>query len=101
MATPNKEQLLLRIAIPYYGSRVMPRFGLARHFYFVTVDPQTSQVADLQQHRWDPQGKPSPICFAIQSSQRISTPIDEQRLLSLYQQAERLALVTLANTKKE
>lgn len=59
MATTNKEQLLLRIAIPYYGSRVMPRFGLVRHFYFVTVDPQTSQVADLQQHGWDPQGQPS------------------------------------------
>jgi predicted Fe-Mo cluster-binding NifX family protein len=59
MATTNKEKLPLRIAMPYYGSRVMPRFGLARHFYFVTVDPQTSQVADLQQHMWDPQDKPS------------------------------------------
>lgn len=59
MATTNKEKLLLRIAIPYYGSRVMPRFGLARHFYFVIVDPHTSQVADLQQHRWDPQDKSS------------------------------------------
>ncbi len=37
----------------------MPRFGLARHFYFVTVDQQISQVADLQQHEWDPQDKPS------------------------------------------
>ncbi len=63
MATPNKEMLLLRIAIPYYGSRVMPRFGLARHFYLVTVDPQTNQVADLQQHLWDPQDQPSVACW--------------------------------------
>lgn len=58
MVTPNKEQSLLRIVIPYYGSRVMPRFGLARHFHFVTVDLQTSQIADLKQHRWDPQDQP-------------------------------------------
>ena len=54
MAAPIKEQLLLRIAIPYYGSRVMPRFGLARNFYLIAIDPQTSQVADFQQHRWNP-----------------------------------------------
>lgn len=59
MAPSNEEIRMLNIAIPCYGSRVMPRFGLAREFYLISINSQTSQVADLKQAKWDPKTEPS------------------------------------------
>lgn len=48
-----------RIAIPRYGQRIMPRFGLARQFYLVTADRHKQQVEARVQHQWDPNKNPS------------------------------------------
>ena len=43
----------VRIAVPAYGSRIMPRFGQAREFFFADIDPATRSLGQLQQHVWD------------------------------------------------
>ncbi len=48
-----------RIAIPHYGQRIMPRFGLARQFYLVTADRHKHQIDEPVHHQWDPCQEPS------------------------------------------
>lgn len=43
----------VRIAVPAYGSRIMPRFGQAREFFFAEIDPATRSLDQLQQRVWD------------------------------------------------
>lgn len=43
----------VRIAIPCYGSRILPRFGQARKFFFAEIDPATHLPRRLHQHDWD------------------------------------------------
>lgn len=49
----------IRIALPYYGQRIMPRFGLARQFCLVTADLQHQQILDHSFRQWDPDEEPS------------------------------------------
>ncbi|MDD2390245.1 MAG: NifB/NifX family molybdenum-iron cluster-binding protein [Desulfobacterales bacterium] len=44
---------LIRIAIPCYETRVMPRFGQAREFYFVTADTTTARILESKKYRSD------------------------------------------------
>jgi predicted Fe-Mo cluster-binding NifX family protein len=59
MTADNHQQMPLRIAIPAYGNRIMPRFGMARVFYLVDIGPQEGRVLNLQLCRWDPRAEPS------------------------------------------
>jgi predicted Fe-Mo cluster-binding NifX family protein len=59
MTTDNDQQMPLRIAIPAYGNRIMPRFGLARVFYLADIGPQQDQLLNLRLCQWDPQTEPS------------------------------------------
>lgn len=43
----------LLIAIPCYGSRVLPRFGQAREFVFAEVDPGDGVPRRLRRCNWD------------------------------------------------
>lgn len=45
---------LQRVAIPHYGRRIMPRFGLARQFYLLTVDDHKHLVDSPVNYQWDP-----------------------------------------------
>ncbi len=47
------------IAIPHYGQRIMPRFGLAREFYLVTADRNKRQIDPRIHQQWDPGQQPS------------------------------------------
>lgn len=53
------DHTLEQVAIPYYGQRIMPRFGLAREFYLFTVDDHKQLVTSLVSHKWDPHQEPS------------------------------------------
>lgn len=53
MSTINNHMPQL-IAIPHYGQRIMPRFGLAREFYLVTADRHTKQIEAPIHQQWDP-----------------------------------------------
>jgi predicted Fe-Mo cluster-binding NifX family protein len=41
------------IAVPCYGSRVLPRFGQAREFFFAEVDRTGGTLHRLQRRSWD------------------------------------------------
>jgi len=43
----------VRIAVPAYGSRIMPRFGQAREFFFAEIDPATRSLHQLRPRLWD------------------------------------------------
>lgn len=47
------------IAIPHYGQRIMPRFGLARQFCLVTASLQQRRILQLIHQQWDPDQEPS------------------------------------------
>lgn len=57
--SPVSDHSRVRIAIPYYGQRIMPRFGLARQFCLVTADLQQRQILDHRFQQWDPEQEPS------------------------------------------
>lgn len=59
MSIANAPSTVLRIAIPYYGQRIMPRFGLARQFCLITADLQQGRIDNLIEARWDPVQEPS------------------------------------------
>lgn len=43
----------LRIAVPCYGTRVLPRFGQAREFYFAEADLAAGTLHGLRRCSWD------------------------------------------------
>ncbi len=47
------------IAIPHYGQRVMPRFGLARQFCLVAASLRPRRILPLSHAQWDPDREPS------------------------------------------
>ena len=49
---------LVRIAVPCYGSRVLPRFGQAREFFFAEVDPDARTLRGLRRCQWDLHDEP-------------------------------------------
>ena len=49
-ADPQKTVL---IAVPCYGSRVLPRFGQAREFFFAEADLVAGTLQGLQRRCWD------------------------------------------------
>jgi predicted Fe-Mo cluster-binding NifX family protein len=57
----GKEKNPFRVAIPCYGTRVLPRFGLAREFYFAEVDQQAKKVVDLKRKEWNPYFDPQMV----------------------------------------
>lgn len=57
--TTDPNHTLQRVAIPHYGQRIMPRFGLARQFYLLTVDRHMHRVNFPVNYRWDPRQEPS------------------------------------------
>lgn len=50
---------LQRVAIPHYGQRIMPRFGLARQFFLLTVDRHKQPIGSPVNTEWDPRQEPS------------------------------------------
>jgi predicted Fe-Mo cluster-binding NifX family protein len=44
----------LRLALPCYENRVMPRFGIARTFVFADVRSQTRQIVQIAEQTWEP-----------------------------------------------
>lgn len=67
MSTDNNHTLQ-HIALPYYGQRIMPRFGLARQFYLVTVDRNKHQSGIPAHCQWNPCQEPSVACWLKQMS---------------------------------
>lgn len=59
-ATVTPESTLL-IAIPCYGSRVLPRFGQARDFFFAEVDLAERSLLRLQRRSWDLYNEPQVV----------------------------------------
>ncbi|MBI5017912.1 MAG: NifB/NifX family molybdenum-iron cluster-binding protein [Deltaproteobacteria bacterium] len=47
------------VALPVYGTRVLPRFGIAREFLVAEVDPLAPAVRSATRHAWDPCAAPS------------------------------------------
>ncbi|MEJ2201932.1 MAG: NifB/NifX family molybdenum-iron cluster-binding protein [Desulfuromonadaceae bacterium] len=43
----------VRIAVPCYGDRVLPRFGQSREFYLAEVDLAAGDLHDLKRCSWD------------------------------------------------
>lgn len=58
MKPKGKTHSELRLAVPCYGDRVLPRFGQVRDFFLVDFDPQTRIVCGLQRRSWDPLSQP-------------------------------------------
>jgi len=48
----------LRIAVPCYGNRVLPRFGQARDFFFAEADLAAGTLHALQRRSWDQYQEP-------------------------------------------
>ena len=44
---------LLRVAVPNYGSRVLPRFGQAREFCFAEIDRRKRVLCRLERRCWN------------------------------------------------
>ncbi|MEZ4484911.1 MAG: NifB/NifX family molybdenum-iron cluster-binding protein [Syntrophotaleaceae bacterium] len=53
------DQISVTIAIPHYGQRIMPRFGLARQFCLATANLQQRRLLQLLHREWDPEQEPS------------------------------------------
>lgn len=58
MKPSGKTESDLRLAVPCYGKRVLPRFGLARDFYLVDFDPRDRTLRAVQQLSWEPLNQP-------------------------------------------
>ena len=58
MTLPEAPKFSLRIAIPFNGKRIMPRFGLAREFFLVEIDTE-KHLSALRPCRWEPRTEPS------------------------------------------
>ncbi len=58
MKPKGKIDIKFRIAVPCYGDRVLPRFGLARDFVFVDVDRGFRTMHSLQRLSWEPLSQP-------------------------------------------
>ncbi len=56
----NSEHTVL-IAVPCYGSRVLPRFGQAREFFFAEVDLAGRILQGLRRQSWDLYEEPNLI----------------------------------------
>jgi predicted Fe-Mo cluster-binding NifX family protein len=56
-AMPENSQFTdsLRVAVPCYGDRVLPRFGVAREFIFAKIEPLRRTVTGQTRALWDPQ----------------------------------------------
>ncbi|MDY0270055.1 NifB/NifX family molybdenum-iron cluster-binding protein [Trichloromonas sp.] len=55
----------VRIAIPAYGSRIMPRFGQAREFFFAEIDPVSRSLQQLQPRLWDLYSDPPVVRWLV------------------------------------
>lgn len=51
------------IAVPCYGSRVLPRFGQAREFFFADVALTERTLCGLRRHSWDRDDEPQLVCW--------------------------------------
>lgn len=50
---------LITVALPVYGTRVLPRFGIAREFLLAEVDRLAPGVRSTERRSWDPRAAPS------------------------------------------
>ena len=48
----------MRIAVPGYGNRVLPRFGLARLFWVLELNTARQTITDQTPQPWDPVQNP-------------------------------------------
>jgi predicted Fe-Mo cluster-binding NifX family protein len=59
-STADSEHPVL-IAVPCYGSRVLPRFGQAREFFFAEADLASRTLRGLRRQSWDLYEEPQMI----------------------------------------
>ena len=49
---------IIRVALPCYENRVMPRFGCSRSFIFADILESEDKVAEHTEHTWSPDKNP-------------------------------------------
>lgn len=54
---PPKEAII-RLALPCYENRVMPRFGCSRNFVFADILVPEKQISEYTDHAWSPDKHP-------------------------------------------